>query len=159
VNDDYKTNNFHKLYNEQVSPLRLFRRLANIRQLDDFIYGNFSFGTVTEASRNVLTLIIRNSGGFTFVAALNFDQDTSKQNATSIDLRAPFGGHLGPCREDEMTKGQVVHEECMPDEYKGSVVAMTSNLAKRGVYQARQIRELDKVELEPLEGIVFKFKI
>jgi len=135
LNPDYETNNFDVLYNSEInSPLRLFKRMANLRQTDDFVYGNVELGNQTGM---VLTLTIRNTGGFTFVGAMNFDQDWgADKNATVVNLVSS----LADIKDS------------------GTVVAQTSNLARRGLYQARQAQDLKTLELRPLEGIVLKFK-
>jgi glycosidase len=142
VNDNYKEINYKAQYYTAGTPLKSFRRLAKMRQIDDVMMsGMFKVAkkkpenNVFEFSRYIKLIGGGAPVGRVYVAALNFGNTAAKVEFDQTVLPIP-----------------------VEERKKGHVVTASSKLLESGEYWPR--KEIDMtapLSLGPHEGIVLRF--
>lgn len=144
VNTDYKTINFETQYYQWLTSVKMFRRLAKLRQNDEVLMrGAFQLGEGDVAATDKLLTFSRfdkpiQRGASIYVGALNFDSE---------DHEVVFDENVLPLNE--------------ADRAAAMVITITSTLGEAGKYWPRKAIDLSKdaetkLILGPMQGIIIR---
>jgi hypothetical protein len=139
VNDDYKTMNFETQYYTSGSSLKMFRRLAKMRQSDMVI--------LTGA-----TNIQKSTGEALIFSRIKVDVETNTTGRVYMAIMN-FGDE-----PETVTINQQVLPVSEEARASGAIVTVTSNVYAQGVYWPRSEIDLSGAfTIGPSEGIVVKY--